>query len=105
MESQQTAPVPPFRSPPRILLPKLVASRDAWKRKATKRKTQLKAEQIRSRDLATSRELWKARARAAEENTHARAEQLRQTQAQLQHAQDLIAQLQDEKKRPPAHRS
>src|SRR5215472_14616553 len=81
MDSQQAAPVPTFRSPPRILLPKMVASREAWKLKATKRKTQLKAEQIRSRDLSTSRELWKARARAAEQNTHALAEQLRQTQA------------------------
>jgi len=99
MDCQQ-APVPSFSSPPRILIPKLVASRDAWKLKATKRKHQLKAEKIRSRDLLASRELWKKRALAAEENTHALALQLRQSQSQLQHAQGVITQLQEEKNFP-----
>jgi len=101
MDSQQTPPVPTFRSPPRILIPKLAASRDTWKSKAAQRKTKLKAEKIRSRDLAASRDNWKKRARAAEQNTHALAEQLRQTQDQLQHAQATITQLQLEIKKTP----
>ena len=44
-----------FRTPPRILIPKLVRSRDAWKAKATTRKTQRKALEIRVRDLEASR--------------------------------------------------
>ncbi len=106
MDSQQTAPVPTFLSPPRILIPKLVESRDAWKTKACQRKTKLKAAQVRSRDLLTSRELWKKRALAAEQNAHALAEQLRQTQSQFQQAQATVGQLQQEgEKKPRSDRS
>jgi hypothetical protein len=52
----------PFQTPPRILIPKLVKSRDAWKAKATARKAQRKALEIRIRDLETSRELHRLRA-------------------------------------------
>ena len=45
-----------FRSPPRILIPKLAQSRDKWKAKAGRRKRELKKAQIRGRDLAASRE-------------------------------------------------
>jgi hypothetical protein len=85
MESQQGSGVSKFRSPPRILIPKLVDSRDEWKRKATQRKVKLQAAGIRIRDLSTSRELWKKRALAAEGNAEALTEQLRQTQDRLQH--------------------
>src|ERR1700722_2299649 len=96
MDSKQRSPVVTFRTPPRILIPKLVEGRDAWKVKATQRKAKLKAEKIRSRDLLTSRELWKKRALAAEQNAHAIADQLRQTQSQFQQAQATIGQLQQE---------
>jgi chromosome segregation ATPase len=106
MDSLHASPVAQFRSPPRILIPKLVASRDGWKRKATQRKTKLQAALITIRDLTASRQLWKNRAHEAEANVHARTEQLRHTQAQLQHAQDALAQLQaDQKKVPPAQRN
>jgi len=52
----------PFQTPPRILIPKLVKSRDAWKAKATARKAQRKALEIRVRDLEASRELHRLRA-------------------------------------------
>jgi len=45
-----------FQTPPRILIPKLVASRDGWKSKAGARKKALKAAQIRIRDLEASRQ-------------------------------------------------
>ena len=53
---------PSFRTPPRILIPKLVKSRDAWKAKATARKVQRKALEIRVRDLEVSRERHRQRA-------------------------------------------
>jgi chromosome segregation ATPase len=106
MESPHTSPVKQFRSPARILIPKLVESRDAWKLKATQRKTKLQAAGIRTRDLTTSRELWKKRALAAQAQARTLTEQLRQTQAQLQHAQDALTQLQaDQKNGPPPHRN
>jgi len=64
---------PVFRTPPRILIPKLVRSRDAWKAKATNRKAQRKALEIRVRDLEASRDLHRQR-----------AEQLQQRVAQLE---------------------
>lgn len=51
-----------FLTPPRILIPKLVRSRDNWKAKASKRKTQCKALQIRVRDLEASRDSQRSRA-------------------------------------------
>ena len=51
-----------FQTPPRILIPKLVRSRDAWKAKATLRKAQRKALEIRVRDLEASREHHRQRA-------------------------------------------
>ena len=52
----------PFRTPPRILIPKLVRSRDAWKAKATARKAQRKTLEIRVRDLEASRDRHRQRA-------------------------------------------
>lgn len=59
--------LPAFRTPPRILIPKLVRSRDAWKAKATTRKTQRKALEIRVRDLEASRDLHRQRAEQLQE--------------------------------------
>jgi multidrug resistance efflux pump len=77
-------PLPSFCSPPRILIPKLVHSRDTWKAKAGRRQRQLKKEQIRSRDLTASRKLWKDRARAAELQVQALQQQLQLAQHQLE---------------------
>ena len=51
-----------FQTPSRILIPKLVRSRDAWKIKATQRKAERKALQIRVRDLVASRVRHRQRA-------------------------------------------
>ncbi len=53
-----------FQTPPRILIPKLLRSRDAWKVKATQRKAERKALQIRVRDLVASRARHRQRADA-----------------------------------------
>ena len=87
-----------FRTPPRILIPKLVRSRDQWKAKATARKKQYRKEKIHSRDLEHSRERWKDRALDAEQKLQELREQLQHAEADLAQARSQIAQLQDSKK-------
>lgn len=79
-----------FRTPVRILLPKLLKSRDAWKAKSDRRKAQLKAAKIKIRDCSASRDRWRERAeRLGEENRQLRDQlahvqrECKQTQAQL----------------------
>ena len=69
-----------FQTPPRILIPKLLCSRDGWKRRAGARKKRIKKQTVRIRDLECSRAKWKERARQAE----TKLDDLRE---QLQHAQ------------------
>ncbi len=88
-----------FRSPPRILIPKLVHSRDTWKAKAGQRKRQLKAAQIRCRDLGLSRQRWKERALASEQRVQALQLQLQQLQPQLEQARAQVAVLQPDLKK------
>lgn len=86
-----------FLTPPRILIPKLVASRDAWKEKATQRKQRCKALQIRVRDLEASRESHRARAELL-------AGQVRDLQAQIEqlHAQPCpVVEAAPKNSRPP----
>ena len=76
-----------FRTPLRILLPKLLKSRDAWKAKSDRRKAQLKAAKIKIRDCSASRDRWRERAeRLAREN--------RQLREQLEHAERAPTQMQ-----------
>lgn len=83
-----TFTIPTFRTPARILIPKLVKSRDGWKAKANERKKRLKAAGIRIRDLIKSRDDWKDKAQeAAKKRT-----------AELEQAQQEIAALRDENK-------
>ncbi len=74
---------PTFRTPARILIPKLVASRDGWKRKGNDRKRRLKAAKIRIRDLEASRARWHERAGAAERTACEQSRQLEQAQQDL----------------------
>jgi selenocysteine-specific translation elongation factor len=90
---------PSFRTPPRILIPKLVKSRDKWKAKAGRRKRELKKAQIRSRDLSLSRQRWKERALAAEKQVQDLQQQRDQAQGHLEQARADIAQLQEEGKK------
>jgi hypothetical protein len=107
MEASTTpnAAAPSFRSPPRILIPKLVESRDKWKAKAARRKKELKKAQIRARDLAVSRQRGKERALAAEQQLQATRQQLETTQPQLEQARAEIDLLQEAQKRGPCPRS
>jgi hypothetical protein len=91
----KTTPASDFRTPPRILIPKLVSSRDKWKAKATARKRQYRQEKIHSRDLAHSRQRWKDRAVAAEQKLQETQQQLQRAEADLAQARSDIAQHQD----------
>ena len=88
-----------FRTPPRILIPKLVSSRDKWKAKATARKRLYRKERIRSRDLAHSRQRWKDRALAAEQKLQELQQQQQRAEADLLQARSEIAQLQEDAKK------
>jgi len=90
--SDATTSTNDFLTPPRILIPKLVSSRDKWKAKATTRKHLLHKERIRSRDLALSRQRWKERALAAEQDRDELQLQLQRARADLALAQSQLAQ-------------
>lgn len=81
-----------FRTPSRILIPKLIASRDGWKAKATERKKKLKAAHIRIRDLEISRAGWKQKTGAADQR-------IAELERQLAQAQQDAATLRDENER------
>ena len=72
MEGLSTPPerVPEFRTPVRILLPKLVRSRDNWKDKCQQRRTRNKALTIKIRDLTASRDSWRAKYEALQAEHH-----------------------------------
>ena len=72
-----------FRTPLRILVPKILKSRDAWKAKSDRRKAQLKSAQIKIRDLTLSRTRWKQAAESAQEQVHPLQEQLQQSRTEL----------------------
>jgi hypothetical protein len=95
----ETTPASDFRTPPRILIPKLVRSRDQWKAKATARKRQFHKEKIHSRDLELSRQRWKERALDAEQKLQELQQQLQCAEAALVEARSQIAQLEDDSKK------
>src|SRR5882672_1541178 len=56
-----------FRTPVRILLPKLLKSRNDWKAKSDRRKAQVKAAKIKIRDCSASRDMWRQRTEQLQE--------------------------------------
>ena len=76
-----------YRTPTRILLPKLLKSRDDWKAKSDARKVKLKAAQIKIRDLTASRDLWRDRAEQPRTETQQLQEQLQQALRERDEAQ------------------
>jgi len=88
-----------FRTPMRILVPKILKSRDAWKAKSDRRKTQLKSAQIKIRDLTLSREHWRQTAEAAQEEARELREQLQQSQNELAQTHAALTDLQEAKKK------
>lgn len=97
--SAETPPASDFLTPPRILIPKLVRSRDKWKVKATTRKRLLHKEKIHSRDLQASRRSWKDRALAAEQELQELQQRLRCAEADLAQTQSDTSRFQDDPKK------
>lgn len=94
-----TFSVPTFQTPARILIPKLVKSRDGWKTKANQRKKRLKAARIRIRDLEISRDKWKDRAGAAESQVAELTKELEQAKQERADERTDNERLRDELKK------
>jgi predicted nucleic acid-binding Zn-ribbon protein len=88
-----------FRSPPRILIPKLCRSRDAWKAKAQLRGSQLKTLQVRVHDVCLSRDSWRQRAEDAHQQVLQLQDEVQQLQQRLAAAEQQLASLEQGKKR------
>jgi chromosome segregation ATPase len=88
-----------FRTPVRILLPKLLKSRNDWKAKSAQRKTKLKAAQIKIRDLSASRELWRKRAQQLEKDNGQLREQAAKAARELEQTRAASTQLENAQKK------
>lgn len=85
-----------FRTPMRVLLPKLLKSRNDWRAKSHRRKAELKTAKVKIRDVSASRDMWRQRA----EQFEAEIRQLRQRAEQAERERDTaLAQLEDAKKK------
>src|ERR1700688_2793449 len=93
MNAERTPTPAALRTPPRILIPKLVRSRDAWKDKATRRKAHNKTLHIRVRDLTASRLRHRQRADRLAQQLDSLRLRLEHTQQQLHQAQHQLASL------------
>ena len=88
-----------FRTPVRILLPKLLKSRDDWKAKSHQRKAKLKSARTKIRDLSASRDKWRQRTARLEEENRQLQEQLEQAQRELAQTRAALTELEDAKKK------
>jgi chromosome segregation ATPase len=88
-----------FRTPLRILVPKILKSRDAWKAKSDHRKAELRSAQIKIRDLTLSRERWRQAAQTAQEQVRELQKQLLQSQNELTQTRAALVNLQEAKKK------
>ena len=85
-----------FRTPVRILLPKILKSRNGWKAKSDRRKAELKAANIKIRDCSASRDRWRQRTEQLEEEN--RQLRLRAEQAERER-ETALAQFEDAQKK------
>ena len=88
-----------FRTPLRILVPKLLKSRNDWKAKSDRRQAQLKSAKIKIRDLSASRAVWRERAEQFEEESHRLREQVQRAEREREEARAALARLADAQKK------
>src|SRR5260370_42627890 len=88
----------PFRAPVRIILPKLLKSRNGWKAKSDRRKAQLKAAKIKIRDCSASRDMGRQRTEQLEKETRQLRERADQAERELEQTRAARAQLEDAQK-------
>jgi uncharacterized protein (DUF3084 family) len=84
-----------FRTPVRILLPKILKSRDDWKEKCQRRRAQNKTLKIKVRDLSASRDTWRQKS----EELQAKYDQLHSEHRQLQQRLEAVERERDEAKK------
>jgi DNA anti-recombination protein RmuC len=87
-----------YRTPVRILLPKLLKSRERWKAKSDRRKAQLKAAKIKIRDCSASRDMWRQRAERLAEETRQLRERAERSERELEQMRATLAEQDDKKK-------
>jgi chromosome segregation ATPase len=88
-----------FRTPVRILLPKLLKSRDDWKAKSHQRKAQLKSATIKIRDVSASRDLWRQRTEQLQEENRQFQERLERAEHELAATHAALTRLEDAQKK------
>ena len=88
-----------FRTPVRILLPKLLKSRNGWKAKSDRRKAELKAAKIKIRDCSASRDRWRQRTEQLEEENDGLRQRAELAEHQREKTRAALAQLEDAKKK------
>lgn len=84
-----------FRTPVRILLPKILKSRDDWKEKCQLRRVKNKALKIKVRDLSASRDTWRQKS----EELQAKFDRLQSEHRQLQQRLEAVERERDEAKK------
>jgi predicted nucleic acid-binding Zn-ribbon protein len=85
-----------YKSPPHKLIKFFKESRDSWEETAKKRREEIRNLQARVRDLETSRELWKTKARAALQQDKSKEEALEDINNVLAKTNERMAILQQE---------
>ena len=88
-----------FRTPVRILLPKLLESRNGWKAKSHRRKAELKAAKIKIRDCSASRDRWRQQTEQLEDETRQLRERAEQAERELEKTRAALRQLEDAQKK------
>jgi len=88
-----------FRTPVRILLPKILKSRNDWKAKSDTRKAALKAAKTKIRDCSASRDMWRQRTEQLEVETRQLRERAELAERELAQARAALTQSEDAKKK------
>jgi chromosome segregation ATPase len=88
-----------FRTPVRILLPKLLKSRDDWKAKSHQRKAKLRSASTKIRDLSASRDKWRQRTERLEEDNRQLQERLERAEREGEQARVALTALEEVKKK------
>jgi chromosome segregation ATPase len=88
-----------FSTPVRILLPKLLKSRNDWKAKSHRRKAELKSAKIKSRDLSASRDMWRQRTEQLQEENRQLQERLERAERERDATRAALTQLEDAQKK------
>jgi len=88
-----------FSTPLRILLPKLLKSRNDWKAKSHQRKAELKSAKIKCRDLSASRDMWRQRTEQLQEEIRQLQERVERAERERDATRTALTQLEDAQKK------